>query len=257
MRLAAALLAAALLLAAAPMTNEDVVRLVADGTPEAQVLEAIRSRDAGFDVSEEMLAELRLAGVSEAIVTAMKLRAAPPPAAAIERPPRGTVPLTVGVSPKGTKTLRCPGYADETLKARLHLPKETELRQVKDLAVFLACTTPEHVPDLWRSKTPLGRDMTATERHEMLRFLPGDTPDGKPPSLELPKSLEANLDDAEPHDVVFGVAARIGDRWYTLAVSKPQKVEVAKGPPTLSARVSSRGSFGFEVELKAAAPAAR
>jgi hypothetical protein len=36
-------------------------------TPEAQVLEAIRSRDASFDVSEEMLAELRLAGVSEAI----------------------------------------------------------------------------------------------------------------------------------------------------------------------------------------------
>ena len=124
------------------------------------------------------------------------------------------------------------------------------MRQVKDLAVFLACTTAEHVPDLWRDKTPLGRDMGGTPRHEMLSFVAGDTPEGKAPALVLPDALRADVDEIEPHDLVFGVAARIGDRWYVLSATKPQKVDAAKGAPALTAKVTKRGAFGFEVELK-------
>jgi hypothetical protein len=232
---------------AKPMSNEDVVRMVAAGSPESEVLDAVRTRPSAFDVSEEMIQELRLAGVPESVLTAMKARAVPPAPPAADRPPRGTVRIAVTL---GAKTLKCPAYADEDLKTRLHLPKETEERQVKDLAVFLACTTSEHVPDLWRGKTPLGRDMTGTSRHEMLLFVAGDTPEGKPPSLVLPDALRADVDDVEPHDLVLGVAARIGDRWYTLSSTKPLKVDVAKGVPALAGRVTKRGAFGFEVELK-------
>ena len=124
------------------------------------------------------------------------------------------------------------------------------MRQVKDLAVFLACTTSEHVPDLWRDKTPLGRDMSGTPRHEMLSFVAGETPEGKPPALVLPDALRADVDEIEPHDLVFGVAARIGDRWYVLSATKPQKVDARKGAPALTGKVTKRGAFGFEVELK-------
>jgi len=121
------------------MTNEDVVRLVAAGTPESEILDAIRTKPAAFDVSEEMIQELRLAGVPDSVVAAMKARTTPPPAPAPDRPPRGTAAVAVALS--GTKTLKCPAFADEDVKARLHLPKEIEERQVKDLAIFLACTT--------------------------------------------------------------------------------------------------------------------
>jgi hypothetical protein len=256
-RAAVALVSAAVLLAAAgaaagdvepkPMSNEDVVRMVAAGTPETEVLDAVRTRPSEFDVSEEMIQELRLAGVPEAVLTAMKARAVSPAPPTVDRPPRGTVRVVVTL---GAKTLKCPAYADEDLKTHLRLPKETEQRQVKDLAVFLACMTSEHVPDLWRGKTPLGRDMTGTLRHEMLEFVAGDTPEGKPPNLVLPDALRADVDDVEPHDLVLGVAARIGDRWYTLSSTKPLKVDVAKGVPALVGRVTKRGAFGFEVELK-------
>ena len=128
-------------------------------------------------------------------------------------------------------------WADENAKVRLQLPKETEQREVKDVAVFLACSSPEHVPDLWRSKTPLGRDMVSVPRHEMLAFVAGDTPAGKAPRLTLPERLEADVDETEPHDLILGVAARIGDRWVQLAFTTIPKTKIETGqkpPPVVS-----------------------
>ena len=246
---------------AAALTNEDIVRLVADGTPEREVLAAIASHPEAFDVSDDMVAELALAGVSPAVVTAMRRKhaeAAPQPIPAA-RPGRGAVRLIVTLSPgiAAQRTLRVPAWADEDVKARLQLPKENEQREVKDLAVFLACATAEHVPDLWRSKTPLGRDMVGATRSEMLAFVAGDTPAGKKPQLALPDRLEADVDESEPHDVLVGVAARIGDRWYQLAAGRAPKAAVVAGGKPLSCRITHAGGFAFKVEFPSEKPAAR
>jgi hypothetical protein len=239
-----------------PLTNEDVVRMVAAGTPEPEIVEAIRSRREEFDLSDEMVSELSLAGVPAAIVTAMRQRhaelaPAPPP-----RPPstRGLTPIVVSINPgaSGPRAIRAPKWADEDAKQRFQLPKETDQREVKDLAVFLACTSSDHVPDLWRSKSPLGRDMSFVMRHEMLAFVAGDTPTGKTPRLELPARLEGELDDSEPHDLVLGVAARVGDRWIQLAAGRLAKVTIAPGGKPLVGRIGHRGGgFDFTAELKA------
>ena len=251
-RIATVLTLAALTATASPLTNEDVVRMVAAGTPEGEILETIHTRPEAFDLADDMVDELKLAGVSAAIVAAMGQRHAEsaPPAPPVERLRRGHATLLVDLT--GTRTLRVPAWADEDAKARLHLPKENEQRQVKDLAVFLACGAPEHIPDLWRTKTPLGRDMVFVARHEMLAFVAGDTPDGKAPRLSLPARLEAEVDEADRHDLVLGVAARIGDRWVQLAVGALPKTAIGAGSKPLVGHIERIGhAFDFKIELTA------
>lgn len=233
----------------APMTNDDVVKLVTDGTPIADILDAVRTKPAAFDVSEDMLAELRLAGVPDAVISAMVARAeAAEPKPAAPRPPRNTVHVSVALS--GTKTLKAPEWANEDVKARLHLPKELEMRKIHDLAIFLVCMTGVHAPDQWRSKTPLGRDTAGTPRHQMLTFVAGDTAEGHSPRLTVPPAIEADVEDVEPHDLVLGVAARIGDRWYTVAVSPPLKVDPNKLPETIVGKIEQEsGSLAMTAFL--------
>lgn len=243
---------AALAATAAPLTNEDIVRMVAAGTAEAEILEAIHAQPEAFDLADDMVDELKLAGVSAAIVAAMRQRRAEsaPPVPPVTRLRRGHAPLVLILT--GTRTLRVPAWADEDAKARLQLPKENEQREVKDLAVFLACTAPEHIPDLWRSKTPLGRDMVSVSRHEMLAFVAGDTPAGKTPRLALPARIETEVDDTDPHDLVLGVAARIGDRWVQLSVGALKKTTIGPGSKPLTGRIERIGhAFDFKIELTA------
>ena len=240
----------------APLTNEDIVRMVASGAAESATLATIRSRREAFDLSDEMVDELKLAGVSAAIVTAMKQRHAElvPPVVPVPRPSRGRAPVVVSLTAggAGSRTLHVPEWADEDAKALLRLPKENDQREVKDLAVFLACAASEHVPDLWRSKSPLGRDMNFVARHEMLAFVAGDTPAGKSPRLVLPALLEAEIDDTEPHDLVLGIAARIGDRWIQLGAAALKKTTIGAAGKPLSGRIEHVGhGFAFRVELSA------
>jgi hypothetical protein len=236
----------------APLTNEDIVRMVASGTPERDVLEAIRTHEEAFDLAPDMVVELKLAGVSPAIVAAMQQKRAEsaPAAAAVEGPARGQVRVVVSL--RGG-TLRVPAWADEDAKAKLQLPKENDQREVKDLAVFLGCVSAEHVPDLWRSKSPLGRDMSFVARHRMLAFVAGDTPAGKTPRLTLPATLEAEVDESEPHDLVLGVAARIGDRWIQLGAAVLRKTTITPGQKPLVGRVEHVG-HGFDVKVTLSAP---
>lgn len=239
---------------ASPLTNEDIVRMVASGTPERDILEAIKTRPEAFDVADDMLSELKLAGVPAPIVAAMRQKvaeSAPPPLPS-EQPAKGHTHLVVTLNAgSGPRTLKLPAWADEAVKQRLKLPKENDQRAVKDIAVFLACSSPEHVPDLWRSKTPLGRDMISAPRHEMLAFVAGDTPDGKDPRLTLPARLEADVDDTEPHDLILGVAARIGDHWMQLGVAELPNTTIGAGQKPLSGLIERAGrAFEFKVELK-------
>lgn len=240
-----------------PLTNEDIVRMVASGTPEDEVREAIHSHKEAFDLSSEMIDELKLAGVPAAIVAAMARRHAEnaPPVVPVKPASQGRASLVVSLNGRGggSRTIRVPAWADEDAKEALELPKENDQRGVKDLAVFLACASPGHVPEFWRSKSPLGRDMSFVTRHEMLAFVAGDTPVGKAPRLVLPARLEAEVADTDPHDLVLGIAARIGDRWVQLGAAVLKKATISPGQKPLSGRVEQAGrSFTFKVELSAA-----
>ena len=230
-----------------PLTNEEIVRRVAAGEAEESLLEAIKSRPPAFALDDEMLEELALAGVPASVVAAMKAREAevspaPPPP---ERLRPGRVRVIVELD---RRTLRVPDYANEDLKDRLNLSREVAARRVDDLAVFLACGSAVHIPDQWRSKTPLGRDLSGVARHEMLAFVAGDTPSGSAPRIKLPERIEAEVDDLEPHDLILGVAARIGDRWVELASARLEKRKVAEGDAPLAARIKPAGApFAFEV----------
>lgn len=239
-----------------PLTNEDIVRMVASLAPEPEIIESIRSRKEAFDLADDMVLELKLAGVSAAIVGAMRQRHAElaPPALPHQPPARGRAPVVVGLNVGGvrSRTVRVPAFADEDAKAQFQLEKENDQREVKDLAVFLACASSEHVPDLWRSKSPLGRDMIFVARHEMLAFVAGDTPAGKAPRLVLPERLEAEVDETDPHDLVLGIAARMGNRWIQLAAARLPKASISAGQKPLIGRIEHRGrGFDFEVELSA------
>jgi hypothetical protein len=241
---------------AAPLTNEDIVRMVAAGEPDRDIVAAIASRAEAFDLSDDMVDELKLAGVSAPILAAMRQKRSEsaPPSPPPERPARGSVPLvvTLNAGGAGSRTLKTPAWADEEWKARLMLPKENDQRVVKDLAIFLACGSAEHIPDLWRSKSPLGQDMVSVARHEMLVFVPGETPAGQTPRLTLPARIEASVDGNETHDIILGVAARIGDRWMQLAAERLPNVTVSADSKPLAGRIKRVGrEFDFEVELTA------
>jgi hypothetical protein len=239
--------------APAPLTNEDIVRMVSDGTPEREILAAIRNRPEAFDLTRDMIDELTAAGVPRSVLDAMrgKREEAATPARQEERdkPGYGTLVVTLN-----TRTLRLPAWADEDVKAILNLPKENEQREIKDVAVFLACVSPDHIPDLWRSKSPLGRDMVGARAHQMLAFVAGDTPAGKPPRLTLPARLEANVDLTEPHDLLLGVAALIGDHWVQVGMG----LLPGEGSEGARCRHDRRSGkvVNFKVELKAP-PSAR
>src|SRR5262245_23121923 len=239
----------------ATLTNEDIVRMVSAGTPEQEILIAIRTHPERLDLSNEMDEELKLAGVPEKILTAMRQRhveLAPPPPPPAE-PKRGRTPLIVTLNPGGGgRTLRVPSWADEDAKQEFQLPKENDQRHVKDLAVFLGCVTSEHVPDMWRSKSPLGRDMRFVVRHEMLAFVAGETPPGQEPRLVLPARVDAEVEEGVAHELVFGVAALFGDRWVELASARLPKTTIGAGAKPLVGHVKNVGrGFTFKVDLSA------
>jgi hypothetical protein len=94
--------------------------------------------------------------------------------------------------------------------------------------------------------------MSLTVRHEMLAFVPGETPTGKKPKLALPETIEADVDDIEPHDLVVGIAALIGDRWIQVAAGTIKKVKMSDVKKPIGARISAKSApLTYEVTLKA------
>jgi outer membrane lipoprotein SlyB len=53
---------------AAPMTNDDVIKMVKGGLGDATVLQAIEGAEHGFDTSPDGLVRLKQGGVSEAVI---------------------------------------------------------------------------------------------------------------------------------------------------------------------------------------------
>jgi outer membrane lipoprotein SlyB len=77
---------------AAPMSNEDVIKMVKGGLGEATVIQAIDAAEAGFDTSPDGLVKLKQGGVNDAIIQRIIARkGAAPVAAAPACPACGTV----------------------------------------------------------------------------------------------------------------------------------------------------------------------
>lgn len=76
------LLAIPLAAIAAPMTNDDVIKMVKGGLGEATVLQAIDAAEAGFDTSPDGLVKLKQGGVSDNVIQRIIGRKGAAPAAA-------------------------------------------------------------------------------------------------------------------------------------------------------------------------------
>src|SRR4029077_13201968 len=77
------------------VTNADVIKLVRAGLGEALIIQTIdQAAEAKFDTSPDALIQLKMAGVSDAVISAMvtaKSKAAAPSTAAIPSPNRAPV----------------------------------------------------------------------------------------------------------------------------------------------------------------------
>jgi outer membrane lipoprotein SlyB len=67
---------------AAPMTNDDVIKMVKGGLGEATVIQAIDAADGGFDTSSDGLVKLKQGGVSDAVIQRILAKKGGAPAAA-------------------------------------------------------------------------------------------------------------------------------------------------------------------------------
>jgi outer membrane lipoprotein SlyB len=90
--LAALLIAAPLASLAAPMTNDDVIRLVGSGLGEDTIAQAINSGEPGFDTSTDGLVKLKQFGVSDRLIQLILSRQSGAPAPAASSVP-GLAPL--------------------------------------------------------------------------------------------------------------------------------------------------------------------
>ncbi len=241
-----------------PLTNEDVVRMVSTGRPEAEILRIIAASKVDFELDREMTEELRRAGVSEKILAAMRerqaeagIRPAEAPAAPPAAVPRGSLAITFlpaedsgKKEPPSFQILRkVPRWAQE----RMGMEEKAE---VEDLAFFVACTTPDHVPDHWQDRTKV-RDFA---RHEMLLFRSGGRPD-KAKGLEVlvldfPPALSVEI-PAGTHRLAVGVAMKIGADWHPILSDTRPGVVVEAGKRTpvevrVKGKLSGTSLSGFK-----------
>lgn len=262
------------------LTAEDIVRGFVAGQSASQLIELIERSAVDFDLSPDMLQEFRAAGLPGGVIEAMQRRQreqdalAQPPDADLphDAPPSITVLLNKDAAEDDSRVLRFPDLIPPELHAELGLG--SEVRHFTDAAIFLACTTDRHVPDQWRSKTPLGRDFVKTPRHRLLAWSSGarrmdagklaealgklaQTPDrGELGILELdvPPQLAGEPQPGDTHDLILGIALEAGGRFWLI---KADTWDGALPDHPLSAKVKRRGglaSLEYDVLFRRDAP---
>ncbi len=214
------------------LRNEDVVRMLVGGNSPAEVAESIRRSRTAFDLSDDMVVELRLAGVPESVLDAMRasraaLEAAAPPEPSAEIPAAAPIRVAVaGFGGDAPPRLAIPRGLDDDDARGLGLDPADPERTVARAAVFLACRTADHVPDQWRSRSPLGRDFVSVSRHRMLDFRAVDLPEARAgredsaAAIELPAALTASVEPGIAHDLVVGIAVEVGGRFLQVASAR-------------------------------------
>jgi hypothetical protein len=268
--------------AAEPLTLEDVVRLFVSGTPVAELRERVATADVDFDLSDEMLDELRAAGIPADLIEAMVARQEELDAA--RRKEAGEAPGEEAAQPAELPGLTITVRESPQVRLDEFIPRQQiaalglrgDSLAFTDIAVAVLCTTDVHVPDHWRSKSPLGRDFRFAPRHRVLFWQAGarrekrgvvgaladatsvaageERPDGVL-VLDLPEVIRVDLDPREPHRIVLGLAVQADERFYLMASDAIDAlVEESGGDDTTGAeawaRFRGRGSVdSFSVWL--------
>ena len=218
-----------------PLTDENIVRLVITGVSHDRIIEQIRSSETDFDLSDEMVEEMKLVGVPKRIIQAMRDRHLElnPPAASLpdEVAPPALPALVVHLEFKKQPVL--PKALPEEVAKQAGIPVDDAGRRITAAALFAACTSPTHVPDHWRSKSPLGRDFVFTPRHRVLLFQPAFEPGGDKEhaflKLVLPESVRLDLESGEAHNLVFGLAVEAGGRYLAVFQLKLENLILEEG----------------------------
>ena len=240
-----ALLCAALTPAAAPaadrpasLTNEDIVRLVMAKTREGEIVKLIASRPVDFDLAPETIDELRIAGVSDSIMEAMRRRQAEmprPDVAPTPTPPpdsSGTLEIDFADGPDSGDPSGRSVIALRSLPPRVTRRGGMEVGEVTELAFAVLCLTADHVPDHWDTRTPL----TGAPRHELLLFRPSSAEETlkRFKILYLKHDASYRVDLAEgPHNIVVAAAGKsAGSGAWRLIASDGARVTIARGSTT-------------------------
>ena len=254
----------------AVVRDEDVVRWFVSGSSEQELIEGIASAQVEFRLDEEMLGELRIAGLPESVIEAMISRQqqmqpdppAPPAEEAAPEPAALLIRFNPEWKPKKSTPrplIRLLDEIDPALIRPLNL-RATD-RQFTDLALFVFCRTPDHVPDQWRSKSPLGRDFAMAARHRMLQFeagaerlpanklseyigrlgiVPGarkDMPELGVLQLAIPESFSLPLEREIAHDLTIGVAVQVGNRFLAIALLHRDAVTIEDEELTFDVKI--------------------
>ena len=252
------------------LTLEDVVRLHVSGMGDEELIARIRAAQVDFDLSEPMLEELRIAGLGERVIQAMlarqvELHPPPPPPAETAEPEPASASSTLVVRPhvgrpgardEASPPLRVTDTPPPELLQRLGLDAQS---RIEDLALWVGCVTPTHVPDHWRSESRLGRDFEATPRHQLLGFVSGAARENAGArsaalSLTVPERIPVEIDPAEPHQIVIGVAVQIAGRFYTMGLSSRIDVAPAATPREIEAWIVARSPDPRSIEVQVPQP---
>jgi hypothetical protein len=221
-----------------------------------------------------MVGELRAAGIPNEIIQAMKERQreldaerapsdAEPAEAAAPEPPMLRIRLNPGWKPDEDQPrprIRLLDTIDPATYENLRLRGTAP--QFTNVALVLLCRTQDHVPDHWRSKSPLGRDFVFTPRHKLLAFLPGverkelgklqqlaselSVVPGQRGSLpvpgvltyEIPESIEVPLEPGVIHDLTLGLAVQAEDRYFLVAADDRDETTLPEEGLDVEAEVS-------------------
>jgi len=219
-----------------PLTNEDVVRLVINGTDERAILEAIATRPVDFDLDEDVVVELRLVGVSDRLIEAMRLRQhdmsgspggdGPASDPSGRKRPAGFVVVVLGGGLDVDADEESTPFAIKALPEGVEPPPGMEIGRVSDLALAVLCRTSDHVPDHWDIRSPI----EDAPRHGVLFFQPASRPD-KVKKFEI---LRLDLTTTSPielsegrHSLIIGLAGRsAGSGAWQLLASEPITIDV-------------------------------
>jgi hypothetical protein len=229
-------------------TNEDVVRRFVTSPSRDEV---IRWLDAAsrcrFDLSPEGIQELQDAGLPGPVLDAMRRcdRRGAVQAAPASRQPAGggfrgslvlafEAPEAVGEEKNPWKN----GYAvpadfPDQARPERFVPPES-------MALYVACLTPEHVPDHWRGASPVNGD--TARRHRMLHFHEEASRFERRPVPLLALILSGEIEAAVPtgeHHLELGVAMKVGGRWEVV-----ERADL--GPVTFR----ENAPVGYSVELR-------
>jgi len=267
----------------AALSEEDVVRMFVQGLPADELIRKIETSPGEYELSDEMVEELRIAGLPQAVIEAMIRRQAEMHPVVTEAGPqteRGAPRLIVRLNPvwkpkddEPLPTLLALDTIDPELAQRLGTSRSD--LPITDLGIALFCRTADHVPDHWRSKSPLGRDFINAARHRMLAYVSGA--DSKPAgkfrnkmikllmapgardsvaelnvlSLEIPERLTVELEPGVAHDLTLGIVVRIGDRNYlTMADHRDSVVLGESGDTTIRATLRGSNKNPLEAHVK-------